>query len=69
MSIELKGKGAPSCVVTNSTLVVTYGSAEDYTARVSGDDAVIRKAVKVVAAEVPPSLPGHPIVVHYTIAG
>ncbi len=68
MKIELKGKGAPTCVESKGLVVVEYASAEDYAARCSSDDVVIRKAVKVIAAEIPPT-PGPTVCVRYTIAG
>lgn len=68
MKVDLKGKGAPECTESSNLVVVEYASAEDYAARCSSDDAAIRKAVKVRAAEIPPG-PGPTVCVRYTIAG
>lgn len=66
--IELKGNGAPECTESNGIVALRYASAEDYAARASADDLAIRKAVKVIAAEIPPT-PGPTVCVRYTIAG
>lgn len=67
--IDLKGKDAPSSSLNGNVLRVEYASLDAYAPRCSADNAVIRKAAKVVSAEIPPHLPSAPVVVLYTIAG
>lgn len=72
IKVKLEGPGAPVLSLEGRTLTVIYADAAAYSARCSADDLAIRKAVKVVSAEMPApeayNLPS-PLAIVYSLAG